>query len=124
MNGEWPPAGKHLNDFGGDWATYQAHCYAEYERDFLDGTPTWPVPNKRFAIKRQPLVNGLCHTFWHIISEGPDEESRVPDLSRCERVCWPRFILDEFARRVCPINGVWDPAVFIREWFSRTVQRR
>ncbi|WP_228407248.1 hypothetical protein [Leucobacter muris] len=26
--------------------------------------------------------------------------------------------------RVCPINGVWDPAVFIREWFSRTVRRR
>ena len=25
---------------------------------------------------------------------------------------------------VCPINGVWDPAVFIREWFSRTVRRR
>ena len=27
-------------------------------------------------------------------------------------------------KRVCPINGVWDPAVFIREWFSRTVRRR
>ena len=24
----------------------------------------------------------------------------------------------------CPINGVWGPAVFISEWFSRTVRRR
>lgn len=23
---------------------------------------------------------------------------------------------------VCPVNGVWDPAVFIRGWFSRTVR--
>ena len=27
-------------------------------------------------------------------------------------------------RGVCPINGVWGPAVFISGWFSRTVRRR
>ncbi len=27
-------------------------------------------------------------------------------------------------RRVCLINGVWGPAVFISGWFSRTVRRR
>ena len=32
--------------------------------------------------------------------------------------------LAERRQGVCPINGVWDPAVFIREWFSRTVRRR
>ncbi|WP_336874275.1 hypothetical protein [Rhodococcus qingshengii] len=26
--------------------------------------------------------------------------------------------------RVCPINGVWGPAVFISGWFFRTVRRR
>lgn len=26
--------------------------------------------------------------------------------------------------RVCPLNGVWGPAVLISEWFFRTVRRR
>ncbi|MFT4214125.1 MAG: extracellular solute-binding protein [Microbacterium sp.] len=38
-------------------------------------------------------------------------------------------VLDELSHgvewnRVCPINGVWGPAVFISGWFSRTVRRR
>lgn len=42
-------------------------------------------------------MDGQCHTFWHIVTQGADEESRVPDLNRCERATWPRAILDEFA---------------------------
>jgi hypothetical protein len=98
MTGDWPPLGKHLNDFGGAWESYQEQLYAQYARDFHDSVPMWPVGAKRFSIKRQPLVGGQCHTFWHIITEGDDEESRTPDLVRCERISWPRLILDEFAR--------------------------
>lgn len=33
-------------------------------------------------------------TFWHIISEGPIEEERLPDIRRCERIRWPRAIIE------------------------------
>jgi len=98
MNGDdWPPYGRSLNDFGGDWPAYKEHLYSLYSRDFLASQPTWPIGGKRFAIKKQPLVDGQCHTFWHIISEGDQEEEREVVLSRCECICWPRLILDEFS---------------------------
>lgn len=97
MSEAWPPLGPSLNEHGGDWPTYCAACYQRYSRDFLNSVPSWPLEDKRFAIKRQPLVDGQCHTFWHIITEGSDEENRNPDLDRCARIGWPRLILDDFA---------------------------
>ena len=35
-----------------------------------------------------------------------------------------RTITDPVLARDCPINGVWGPAVFISERFSRTARRR
>ncbi|WP_146087738.1 hypothetical protein [Rathayibacter sp. AY1D7] len=98
MDHDWPLLGPDLNDdFGGDFTAMLADCYAQYEADFLNSSPSWPIDGKRFAIKRQPLVEGQCHTYWHIISEGDDEETRSPVLARCERVGWPRELLNEFA---------------------------
>ena len=33
-------------------------------------------------------------TFWHIISEGDVESERLPDLRRCERIRWPRPMIE------------------------------
>jgi hypothetical protein len=33
-------------------------------------------------------------TFWHFISEGQTEEERVSDLRRCERVRWPKPVIE------------------------------
>lgn len=94
---DWPRIGDSIATFGGDWATYCDSCYELYYRDFYTTKPTWPVGRKRFAIKRQPELDGQCHTFWHLVTEGDDETSRLPALNRCERICWPRLVLDEFA---------------------------
>jgi hypothetical protein len=40
------------------------------------------------------VVKGKEATFWHIISEGEVESERLPDLRRCERIRWPRAIID------------------------------
>lgn len=93
MTESWPPVGAALDAFGGDWQKYRAFCYGEYYTQ----KPVWPADGKRFAIKRQPEVDGQCHTFWHIVTEGSDEASRVIVPERCERVGWPRLILDEYA---------------------------
>lgn len=97
MSHSWPPDGPDYDHYDGDWSRYLSDCYSLYSHDFLENVPRWPIDGKRFAIKRQPLVDGQCHTFWHIVTEGEDEESRVPVIDRCAKATWPRAILDEFA---------------------------
>jgi hypothetical protein len=49
----------------------------------------------KLAVKRYPLADdGKEVTFWHIISEGKTEDNRLPDLRRCERIRWPRPIIE------------------------------
>jgi hypothetical protein len=40
------------------------------------------------------MTHGKEATFWHIISEGQDEENRIPDFRRCERIRWPKPIIE------------------------------
>lgn len=37
---------------------------------------------------------GKEHTFYHITHEGHNEEDRIPDLRRMERIAFPRFLID------------------------------
>ncbi|MBN1320722.1 MAG: hypothetical protein JXA87_07775 [Thermoleophilia bacterium] len=32
--------------------------------------------------------------FWHLISDGLVEDERLPDLRRCERIAWPRPMIE------------------------------
>lgn len=43
-----------------------------------------------------PEVDGKEATFWHLISEGVKEGDRLPDLRRCERIRWPRPIIEHW----------------------------
>src|SRR6185503_4402146 len=43
---------------------------------------------KRVTIKRHPLLDGREATFWHMTSTGNEEEVRIPELRRCERIRW------------------------------------
>ncbi len=45
-------------------------------------------------MKRYPLKHNKEATFWHIITKGNSESERTPDLRRCERIRWPRAIID------------------------------
>jgi len=92
----WPPIGPDLNAFDGDWARYDAACYESYLHDFYESGPSWPG-GVRFAIKRQPELNGKCGTFIHLTSSGEIESERLPALDRYERISWPKMLIDEFA---------------------------
>ena len=46
------------------------------------------------GLKKHPLVDGKECTFYHITHEGKDENSRLPDLRRLERIPYPRPIID------------------------------
>lgn len=84
-----------LASCGGDFSVYVEQLYSHFRADFIDSSPTFP--GRRWAVKRHPIRDGKEATFWHVISEGEIEDERLPDLRRCERVRWPRPIIDAFS---------------------------
>lgn len=102
MTAAWLPQLLFFESCGGDWTRYVEVLYAQFKRDFIDSKPTFQ--GQPLRLKRYPLEQGKEATFWHMISEGKDEASRLPDLRRCERMCWPRQIIE---RVPCPELRVW-----------------
>ncbi len=89
----WLPPLLLLQEHGGDWPSYLAAVYNAFTQDFIADKPNFP--GKRVGLKRYPLREDKEATFWHFVSEGSTEEERLPDLRRCERIAWPRPIIDE-----------------------------
>ena len=88
---EWLPPLVPLSDYDGDWNRFVEAIYRIYKHDFVEDPPSFA----RLSVRRQvlPVDQGKEATFWHLISEGPNEENRTPDLRRCERIRWPRPII-------------------------------
>jgi hypothetical protein len=77
-----------------DAAAYGEALYAFFKADFLDSLPVWP--DKRVGLKHLPLMRGKEATFWHFLTSGDDEDARQVDFLRCERVRWPRPVMEAF----------------------------
>lgn len=88
----WLPPLVCLPDFGGDWYRYIDAVYGFFQQDFLGSTPY--LQGRRCAIRRGPVYDGKEASFWHLVSEGKIEDDRTPDLRRCERIRWPRPIIE------------------------------
>jgi len=89
---EWLPSLICLSDFGGSWEQYVDFLYRHFERDFINTHPC--LRGVRVSFRRHPMDQGKVATFWHLISEGQQESQRLPDLRRCERIRWPRAIIE------------------------------
>lgn len=98
----WLPQLVCLPEYGGDWERYLAALYIFFKKDFIDSTPMYK--GKRLGLKKHPLKDGKEATFWHFIQEGSEEAERVPDMRRCERIRWPRPIIENAAE---PIVKIW-----------------
>lgn len=85
---ELPP----LESFTGDWQAYIDRIYDVYCSLILQGVlrfrgvPVMP--------RRTPVTKGKIHGFWHVTSEGENEEDRIPDLRRCERIRWISWVIE------------------------------
>ncbi|TKB83696.1 MAG: hypothetical protein E8D44_07715 [Nitrospira sp.] len=77
--------------FHGDWDRYEDELYEIYENTIVRSALTFgglPVKAK-FA----PPTKKKGFTFWHLISEGEQEEERTPDFKRCERIRWVAWLV-------------------------------
>ncbi|HEY1349409.1 MAG TPA: hypothetical protein VGF67_07290 [Ktedonobacteraceae bacterium] len=90
-NDIWLPPLVLMGDFQGDWKRYLQAVYQYFCEDFVVSRPCFE--NKRFGLKKHPVIEGKEATFWHIISAGEKENERLPDLRRCERIRWPGAII-------------------------------
>lgn len=81
-----------LEHYRGEWSDYFDAIYEIFHQDFVLTKPVFR--GKRLGLKRYPEHEGKSATFWHMISTGDQEEERIPDIRRCERISWPKPIID------------------------------
>ena len=91
---DWLPELVYFQDYDGDWAYYIDAVYKNFKKDFIDSKPEFD--NRVVQLKRHPLFQNKEYSFWHVTSEGKEEEHRTPDLRRCERIRWPRPIIEHY----------------------------
>jgi hypothetical protein len=89
---DWLPPLVLFEDFQGNWDAYLEAIYAWFKQDFVDNRPVFQ--GCRLGLKRLPLSKGKEATFWHLIQKGDTEEDRIPDFRRCERIRWPKPVIE------------------------------
>lgn len=99
----WLPNLVLLEDCGGDWDRYLDAIYSFFKIDFIDNNPVFR--GKRLGLKRYPLSRGKEATFWHLVSEGTVEAEREIDFRRCERIRWPKPIVEHGEE---PVIKIWE----------------
>ncbi|GBD87040.1 hypothetical protein BMS3Abin03_00966 [bacterium BMS3Abin03] len=90
---EWLPALVLLEDSEGNWTKYLELIYSYFKSDFIDSETNYR--GIKIAIKKHPIRNNKEATFWHLITEGKEENNRTPDLRRCERIRWTKPIIEK-----------------------------
>jgi hypothetical protein len=100
---DWLPPLVLMRDAGNDWGVYLDVVYLMFKKDFLEHTVTFR--GSPLGLKRLPYRDGREATFYHLISEGNDEEQRDPSEERCERIRWPRPVIE---RCPCKELHVWE----------------
>jgi len=90
---EWLPALVKISDYDGNWNNYLDKLYAYFCEDFISSASNYR--GLKVCIKRHPLIEQKEATFWHIITKSENSEERIPDLERCERIRWPKPIIEK-----------------------------
>lgn len=92
-----------LSQFGGNFALYLEAVYEVFKNEFVLRRPSFR--GFRLGLKKHPMYDNKEATFWHMTSEGEDEQTRLPDLRRLERIKWPSFLIDNSEH---PYLRVWE----------------
>ena len=88
----WLPELVLLENYKGNWNIYIEVIYKFFHKDFVESRPFFQ--NVPIFVRYHPSYEEKGVTFWHLISEGDQESERTPDLRRCERIRWPRSLIE------------------------------
>jgi hypothetical protein len=74
-----------------NWQSYEEAIYEAFLESFVRPNVTFRGHN--VSAPYRPESRGKHFSFWHVISEAPhpsnqNEDERIPDLRRCERIRW------------------------------------
>jgi hypothetical protein len=94
-----------LEDFGGDAQAWLDAVYKAFRRSFVTSRPQIGAMN--VGISRRMAHDSREERFWHLATEGADEVERSLDPRRCERMAWPRALIDALAG-AHPEVRAWD----------------
>lgn len=96
---KWLPGLVLLEDFQGNWHEFEEYIYKIFKKDFIDDKPLFN--NKQVNYRKHPVVCEKEQAFFHITHKNINEKDvdlndREPDLRRCERIKWPRSIIENY----------------------------
>lgn len=88
----WLPEELRYADYEGDWNKFLEAVYGIFERDFKSSCPEYEgfplVYDSRLEARKEMA-------FWHLIQRHDCRaQDRIPDLRRCERIPWPKPIIE------------------------------
>lgn len=81
-----------MEDFGGNFDTYNQAVYDVFQQDFIKSRPTFN--GTKLRLKKHPYVDGKEYTYYHFTHSGDIEIDRIPDFRRMERIPFPRPMID------------------------------
>ncbi|KKP58643.1 MAG: Phage P1-like protein [Candidatus Moranbacteria bacterium GW2011_GWF1_34_10] len=81
-----------LEDHDGNWEIYFEKVFGIFKKDFMAGNLKCNGINVIYI--HNPEYKGKPFSFWHLISEGKIEDQRLPEIRRCERIGWPKAIIE------------------------------
>ena len=87
-----PPDPPPLLAFDGDWHHYEHELYRIFIEEIARANLEFH--GQRVSCRRMPETAGRWASFWHLVQEGRSEDDRTPDLRRCERLRWIRWMIE------------------------------
>ena len=88
----WLPKELRYADYKGDWDKFLEAIYGIFECDFKHSCPKYKGLPLFYDSRMEA---GKEAAFWHLIQRHDCRaQDRVPDLRRCERIPWPKPIIE------------------------------
>lgn len=75
------------------WENYLDFLYKSFQHDFILNKVSYN--NSRVYANNAKGLDGREKGFWHLITKEAENNNRYPDPSRCERLSWIKYIIEE-----------------------------
>lgn len=81
-----------LDSYDNDWNIYIEAVYESFKNDFITNSTYYD--DMKIGLRTEPIDREKVATFWHLVSEGAVEDKRSIEISRCEKIKWPKVFIE------------------------------